>query len=1025
MRLRPTLFALLATACQSPDRATVSAPPGTPTPVAIGQPLQIDTRVTQVSTLFAAADPAPTPRDLAKPYSLTASDGSGLILTKLDAKAVVEGPLAFTELHLYFHNPEARTREGTFAITLPPGAAVSRFAMETDGQLVEAEVVEKQLARRAYDDFLHRKQDPALLEKGAGNEFTAKIFPIPGNTAKHVVLSYSQEVKPGSYTLPLRGLAKADAIDVRVQVRAHDGAILEQTFAQRAWVADRDVVVAAEQLVAPAAIAAGDLAAARVAIAAPNATETPASITILVDTSGSRALGFAAYAARVQQLVTELATDYGAALPIQVVAYDQVTQSIYDGAAGDAKIADALVARGAFGASDLAQALAWLGEHAPKSRVVVVGDGVVTAGAEGAELAAVAKQLATKGVERIDVALAGGIRDDKAAIAIARSAGLARTGAVLDLDGSVDEVARRIGLAVRTELPISVAGATWMFPRTIAAAQPGDEVTIFVRRGAQAQNLAITIGGTTTTFQPIGVTDALIGRAVASSEIADMDARLTSLTGEAAKQLKAEIVAKSVANRVVSSQTSMLVLERDADYARYGIDRTALADILAIGPQGVELVHRVAPAPQQQLAVDPTTKNSLDEKQKIAANEEPKAEDAKERDKDAEKAPDLADRLELAKVATGAEVEGKPDESERRVAPGAAAGSAAPPPPPPADAPRMERPAPSIRADRNFEGVASRDGASDDGPQDRGTPALKGPLAEIDTLVKRGQLATAFAKASKWHVDEPGDVLALIGLGQTLEARRDLVEAGRVYGSIIDLFPNRADFRRFAGERLSAIGAEQRKLVIDTYRRAVADRPDHLTGHRLLAYALVRDGQFAGAFSAILAGIDHAYPNDRFRGGDRVLSEDAGMIAAALIKSDKSQRDAVMAELAKRDLPLATKPSTRFIMYWETDANDVDFHIRDARGGHAWYSNMNLRSGGELYADITTGYGPECFAIDGKPTAGPYQLSINYYSQGPMGYGMGLLQIQTFDGTGGLAFEDRPYVIMNDHAFVNLGSYKP
>src|SRR5215204_6184230 len=35
---------------------------------------------------------------------------------------------------------------------------------------------------------------------------------------------------------------------------------------------------------------------------------------------------------------------------------------------------------------------------------------------------------------------------------------------------------------------------------------------------------------------------------------------------------------------------------------------------------------------------------------------------------------------------------------------------------------------------------------------------------------------------------------------------------------------------------------------------------------------------------------------------------------------------------------------------------------------------------------------------------------------GPMGYGMGLLQVQRFDGKGGLTFEDRPYVIMNDHA---------
>src|SRR5580692_3210228 len=68
-------------------------------------------------------------REPTAPWSLTASDGTGVELRSVDARAVVEGPLAFTELHLTFHNPEDRIREGTFSITLPAHAAVSRFAM--------------------------------------------------------------------------------------------------------------------------------------------------------------------------------------------------------------------------------------------------------------------------------------------------------------------------------------------------------------------------------------------------------------------------------------------------------------------------------------------------------------------------------------------------------------------------------------------------------------------------------------------------------------------------------------------------------------------------------------------------------------------------------------------------------------------------------------------------------------------------------------------------------------------------------
>jgi hypothetical protein len=69
----------------------------------------------------------------AVPMSLTASDGTGLKLVSLKARAVVEEPLAFTELHLVFENPTDRTIEGRFEINMPPNAAISRFAMQIFG----------------------------------------------------------------------------------------------------------------------------------------------------------------------------------------------------------------------------------------------------------------------------------------------------------------------------------------------------------------------------------------------------------------------------------------------------------------------------------------------------------------------------------------------------------------------------------------------------------------------------------------------------------------------------------------------------------------------------------------------------------------------------------------------------------------------------------------------------------------------------------------------------------------------------
>ncbi len=50
----------------------------------------------------------------------------------------------------------------------------------------------------------------------------------------------------------------------------------------------------------------------------------------------------------------------------------------------------------------------------------------------------------------------------------------------------------------------------------------------------------------------------------------------------------------------------------------------------------------------------------------------------------------------------------------------------------------------------------------------------------------------------------------------------------------------------------------------------------------------------------------------------------------------------------------------------------------------------------------------------------PYRLQAHYYSRGPMGYGLGKLQIIDHDGKGGFTFEERPFVVMVDQAFVDL-----
>ena len=242
----------------------------------------------------------------------------------------------------------------------------------------------------------------------------------------------------------------------------------------------------------------------------------------------------------------------------------------------------------------------------------------------------------------------------------------------------------------------------------------------------------------------------------------------------------------------------------------------------------------------------------------------------------------------------------------------------------------------------------------------------------------------AFGYASEWHAEDPGDVLGLIALGEALEGAGDYPDAARAYGSIIDLFSTRADLRRFAGIRLERIKDNYGlPMALDTFcegpRRAC---PDHPASHRLLAFALLRNHEYEKAFEAAATGEKQNYPPGRFAGVPRILSEDMGLIAAAWIKEEPARRaENRSAPGARRRHAHETAPSIRFVLNWETDANDVDFHIFDGQGNHAFYGARTLSTGGELYADVTTGYGPECFTIRGAPEgrAGPYHLQANYY----------------------------------------------
>ena len=976
------------------------------------------------------------------PMSLTASDGSGLRLTSLTGRAVVQGPLAFTELHLTFHNPEDRVREGRFTITLPPEAAISRFAMKLADGWQEAEVVERQLARQIYEDFLHRRQDPALLEKKAGNEFRARIFPIPASGDKEILISYSQKLTgpDAPYKLFLSGLPKMDSLEITAFIG-------EQTTQKRASslggvMVTHKVVKVNEKNYAPdrdfevntstslAGLRHEDLALMRITPKISDVKTPMESLLVLVDTSASRAPAFHRHVRRLGELLARLKQTHSADTPLNVACFDQVVGSVFKGSLGEFTDQDLnlILARRPLGASDLHRALSWIGKTRGYRRVLLVTDGIATAGETDVSALREALQQSRGQVHRLDVMLSGGIRDEPGMKQLVTGA-FESDGVLLDGDGSTESWARRLSHKTVSGINIAVKGARWSWPKRLDGVQPGDHALVFVdlASGQAGKELTAQLSGPISQTQTVAmatVKKPLLERAWVEARIAHLQQQRDSgaIGPDLRDAVVKQIIELSTKHRVLSDYTAMLVLETENDYARYGIKRDSLSDIVVVGASGIEVIQRNKP-PVLWRGPPPRIVRPIQKRPDLAPRPEPAPQ------------PTAATDDQLEAPARSDEAKEKDKKSLSVAGPAAEAAPTFAPPRrrPPSPAPAKPRPAPSARPPRAEEPeMAGRaegqvrevvEQPPQGPPVPQGPPALTGKLAEVVALIKAGKVEQALVQALRWRAEQPGNVMALLALGEALQAHGQPVLAARVYGSIIDLFPSRADMRRFAGERLEALRRAGLELAVDTYAQAAKQRPDHALGHRLLGMALARQGKLEDALTAIETGLTQTYRINR-DGVMRILREDMGLVAAALLRKQKDRRGELEQRLKKHGAEIASRPSLRFVLTWQTDANDVDFHIYDGKGGHAYHGGRELSSGGVLYADITNGYGPECFTINNAPEAFPYWLQIHYYSRGPMGYGMGKLQVLQHDGQGNLKFEDRPFVVMNDQAYVDLGQVK-
>ena len=121
---------------------------------------------------------------------------------QVDAK--VNGLYATVTTEFTITNPNHRVMEGELVFPLPDNAVISGYAIDINGVMVDAQIVEKKKARIILEREEARPTpvDPGLVEQIKGNAYRTRIYPIPAKRDRRVRVEY---------TTPLMLSAKGEA----------------------------------------------------------------------------------------------------------------------------------------------------------------------------------------------------------------------------------------------------------------------------------------------------------------------------------------------------------------------------------------------------------------------------------------------------------------------------------------------------------------------------------------------------------------------------------------------------------------------------------------------------------------------------------------------------------------------------------------------------------------------------------------------------------------------------------------------
>lgn len=163
--------------------------------------------------------------------SVSTDKKNSVQLDRFSVQISVLGNIAITTYDMTFKNSENRVLEGQMEFPLQESEQVIGYQLEVNGKMRKGVVVEKAEARQAYEEVVNRQVDPGIVEKTQGNNYRTRLYPIPANGTKRVIITTQQTLLSSNqkyqYTLPFNSNTVLSSFEIELEVYSDQEPVFE------------------------------------------------------------------------------------------------------------------------------------------------------------------------------------------------------------------------------------------------------------------------------------------------------------------------------------------------------------------------------------------------------------------------------------------------------------------------------------------------------------------------------------------------------------------------------------------------------------------------------------------------------------------------------------------------------------------------------------------------------------------------------------------------------------------------------